>query len=344
MAALFRTLYWYVAKYDCFIGAAHIKGIENGAADAVSRADFRRFTSIRPSAELSPSLIPSVLNSTLLSELSSSQAGRDCRQTDPQFSRPEDSQSLQHGIRRIFEEDEVIGKANIPGIPWESPEELVQFGSNVCGRGPAFFRGESGGGWEKDSVCSPLWTPMEGQLSEIPIEKRMTESSDQRYGSLGGVHSGRTGAQKVDGFFGMAPPDNGVNYCDIDFGFTDDLPAGASLLVPPDIGVPGGCPAGSPVTLRGTPSVPEPGRMDIFDCNDLLGNQWSDSEVRGRVWNNSSGMVIDSFDWDEPSGNQWAFPDERGRDLHDPQVERFIRPGRINYRDRTFRQSQRHNG
>ncbi|MCP3665303.1 MAG: hypothetical protein GY696_22865, partial [Gammaproteobacteria bacterium] len=40
MAALFRTLYWYAAKFDCFIGAAHIKGIENGAADAVSRADF----------------------------------------------------------------------------------------------------------------------------------------------------------------------------------------------------------------------------------------------------------------------------------------------------------------
>ncbi|MCP3661236.1 MAG: hypothetical protein GY696_01875, partial [Gammaproteobacteria bacterium] len=226
MAALFRTLYWYAAKFDCFIGAAHIKGIENGAADAVSRADFQRFISIRPSADLTPYSIPSALNSAFLSELSSSQAGRDCRQTDSQFSCPEDSQSLQHGICKIFEDDEMFGKADTPSIPWESPEDFVQFGGNVCGRGPAFFRAD-------------------GQMTEIPTDKQMMEPSDQRYGSLGGVHSGsvwfgRTGTQQVNGFLGMAPPDNGINYCDIDFGFTDDLPAGSSLLVPPDIGDSGG--------------------------------------------------------------------------------------------------------
>ncbi len=102
MAALFRTLYWYAAKYDCFIGAAHIKGIENGAADTVSRADFQRFISIRPSADLTPSSIPSVLNSAFLSELSSSQAGRDGRQIGPGFFWPEDAQSRQYGIRRYL--------------------------------------------------------------------------------------------------------------------------------------------------------------------------------------------------------------------------------------------------
>ncbi|MCP3662520.1 MAG: hypothetical protein GY696_08510 [Gammaproteobacteria bacterium] len=329
MAALFRTLYWYSAKYDCFIGAAHIKGIENGAADAVSRADLQRYFSICPSAELSPSPIPSVLNSAFLSELSSSQDGRDCRQTDPQFPSPEDSQSLQRGIQEIFKEVDVVGKANIPGTPWESPEDLVDgicFGGTVCGRGPAFHR-----------------------------DRQMSEHGDQGYGSLGGVHSGsvwfgRTGAQQVNGFLGMAPPDNGINYCDIDFGFTDDLPAGSSLLVPPDIGDSGGSPAGSgckPVSQTGAPPVPEPGVMDLFDRNESCGNQWSDSEVRGRAWNNFSGMGMDSVDWNEPSGNQWTFPDESRRDLHADGREgdeRFIRPGRINYRERTFYGRHGHNG
>ncbi len=115
---------------------------------------------------------------------------------------------------------------------------------------------------------------------------------------------GRMGAQQADGIFGIAPPDNGVNYCDIDFGFCEDLPAVVSSLFGlPDNGVSGGCSAGLPVTLRGAPLVPEPGRMDLFDWNEPLGNQWSDSEVRGQAWNNSSGMGMDSFDWNEPSGN-----------------------------------------
>ncbi len=134
--------------------------------------------SIRPSAELSPSSIPSVLNSAFLSELSSSQAGRDCRQTDPQFSSPEASQSLQRSIQEIFEDGDAEGKANIPGIPRESPEDVVDaicFGGNVCGRGVSFHQG-----------------------------RQMMEPGDQRYGSLGGVHSGsvwpeRAGAKQVLG-------------------------------------------------------------------------------------------------------------------------------------------------
>ncbi|MCP3668180.1 MAG: hypothetical protein GY696_37785 [Gammaproteobacteria bacterium] len=222
----------------------------------------------------------------------------------------------------------------------------------MCGRVQAFYWGGTGGG---------------------------QGPGDQRYGSLGGIYSGsvqpeRAGAQQVDGFLGMAPPDNGVNYCDIDFGFIDDLPAGSSLLVPPDFGVPGGCPASSLVTLRGAPSVPdlfngvnygdidfgvsgelpsgsslvsESGRMDSFGWNESLGNQGTFSEVRGRVWNNSSGTGMDSVDWNEPSGNQWTFPDESRRDLHADGREgdeRFIRPGRINYRERTFYGRHGHNG
>ncbi len=112
---------------------------------------------------------------------------------------PEDSRSLQLGICKISEDDEVMGKANTPGIPWEPPEEYVQFGGNVCGRGPAFFRCESGGGREKDSVCSLLWIPTDGQMMEIPTDMQTTGLGDQRYVSLGGVYSGsvqpgRTGA------------------------------------------------------------------------------------------------------------------------------------------------------
>ncbi len=64
---------------------------------------------------------------------------------------------------------------------------------------------------------------------------------------------------KPTGFFGMAPPDNGVNYCDIDFGFCDELPAVSSLPVLPDNGVSGesadyseGCPTGSQTWKNGS--------------------------------------------------------------------------------------------
>ncbi len=83
---------------------------------------------------------------------------------------------------------------------------------------------------------------MDGQMSEIPTDMQMTEPGDQRYRSLGGVYSGRvqpvrTGAQQADEFLRMALPDNGVNYYDIDFGFSDELPAVPSLFAPPDNGV-----------------------------------------------------------------------------------------------------------
>ncbi|MCP4993142.1 MAG: hypothetical protein GY934_05060, partial [Gammaproteobacteria bacterium] len=154
----------------------------------------------------------------------------------------------------IFEYD-AFGKADTPSIPWESPEDFVQFGGNVCGRGPAFFRAD-------------------GQMTEIPSDKQRTDASDQGDGSGGGVYSGsvlfgRTGAQQADGFLGMAPPDNGVNYCDIDFGFCEDLPAVSSLFGLPDNGVSGGCSAGLPVTLRGAPLVPGPGRMESFDWTGM---------------------------------------------------------------------------
>ncbi len=63
MAALFRLLYWYSAHFDCFIGAAHIPGIENSEADAVSRADFPWFFKLRPDASPSASTVPELFNS-----------------------------------------------------------------------------------------------------------------------------------------------------------------------------------------------------------------------------------------------------------------------------------------
>ncbi len=326
MAALFRTLFWYSAKFDCFIGAAHIKGIENGAADAVSRADFQRFFSIRPSAELSPSSIPSVLNSAFLSELSSSQAGRDCRQTGSHFSSPEDSQFLQQSICRIFEDDDVVRKANIPNIPWESPEDLVdgiRFGSTVCGRGAAFHRG------------GPT-----------------AEHGDQGYGSLGGVHSGSvrpgsSGAQQVDVFLGMAPPDNGVNYCDIDFGFRDELPTRSSLFVLPDIGDSEGSPAGfgcKPVILTGAPPVPEPGGMDLFDQNEFWENQWSDPEERGRVPCTGSRPARGRSDEPRKGDDLPPVAISSITGCGDGQVEWPTRPGRTNYRERTFYRRHGHEG
>ncbi len=407
MAALFRTLYWYSAKYDCFIGAAHIKGIENGAADAVSRADFQRFFSIRPSAELSPSPIPSVLNSTFLSEMSSSQAGRDCRQVDSQFSSPEDSQSLQHSIQEIFQDDDLVGNAHIPGFPRGTPEELVdlcggangrgdgiQFGSIVCGRGPTFHRGEIGGGGEKDLVRSPLWIPTDKQTTdsaEAPHYDRYSQKDpsdlqprDQRYGSLGGDHSGgvrpasagRTGAQQADRFLGMVPPHNGVNYCDIEFGFGDDSPqdyqdrSGGQRKIPghPPLCLPRGFPAVPCLLAPPDNGFPE-GGSSRFPCFPLRGETYP-SGARG-----DETERMDKFDWNEPTGGQWPFSEERGGDFradgrpvggrsdearkveiqHIPaisgtaecgngQPERFSRPGRINYRERTFYRGQRQNG
>ena len=78
MAALFRLLYWYCARYDCFVGAAHIPGVENSEADAISRAEFSRFFQLQPYASPYPSPIPTTLMTQFFSELGSSQAGRNC--------------------------------------------------------------------------------------------------------------------------------------------------------------------------------------------------------------------------------------------------------------------------
>ncbi len=131
-----------------------------------------------------------------------------------------------------------------------------------------------------------------------------------------------------------------VNYCDIDFGFSDELPAGSCLFVPPDIGVSGGCPAGSPVTLRGAPPVPEPGRMDLLDGNESLGNQWSDSADAPPPSRRLGGRRDEAWKVEIQHVPAISGTAECGNG----QLERFSRPGRINYRERTFYRGQRQNG
>ncbi len=134
-------------------------------------------------------------------------------------------------------------------------------------------------------------------------------------GSVRSVSTGRNGTQKDDRFFGMVQPLNGVNYCDIDFGFSDDpsqdyqdrsggqrmtpshptlclpgeLSAMPSVSAPPDNGFSEGCPARIScfLSFRGKPIHPgargdETERMDSLDWNESSGNQDVPREVGAR--------------------------------------------------------------
>ncbi|MCP4993633.1 MAG: hypothetical protein GY934_07595, partial [Gammaproteobacteria bacterium] len=142
----------------------------------------------------------------------------------------------------------------------------------------------------------------------------------------------RASGQQGDEFLGMAPPNNGVNYCDIDFGVSDELPAGSSWFVPPAIGV-------------SAPPVFESGRMDSFGWNESLGNQGTFSE--------EVGCLPPSADGRPARGRSEEFRKVHDQPLKatlsitgrgDGQAEWPIRPGRINYRERTFYGRHGHEG
>ena len=52
--ALVRLLYFRVARYHIHIMITHIAGINNNIADAISRFQMERFSSLAPAANLQP--------------------------------------------------------------------------------------------------------------------------------------------------------------------------------------------------------------------------------------------------------------------------------------------------
>ncbi|MCP3663141.1 MAG: hypothetical protein GY696_11705 [Gammaproteobacteria bacterium] len=101
MAALFRLLYKYCAKFDCLIGAVHVPGIENSEADAISRAEIGRFFSLVPQASPLPTPIPGTFVCEFFSELRGSEAGRIGPTPDRSILDIRDSQNLQNSNETV---------------------------------------------------------------------------------------------------------------------------------------------------------------------------------------------------------------------------------------------------
>jgi hypothetical protein len=63
---LMRCLHFFAAFYQLQVTAAHVPGKDNVAADALSRNDYTRFSSVVPQCRCPPSPIPPALRDMLL--------------------------------------------------------------------------------------------------------------------------------------------------------------------------------------------------------------------------------------------------------------------------------------
>ena len=65
---LMRSLFFFLASYNVVVGGRHIPGVENGAADALSRNNAAAFLSQVPAARREPTVIPAELLRLLVHE------------------------------------------------------------------------------------------------------------------------------------------------------------------------------------------------------------------------------------------------------------------------------------
>lgn len=61
LALMLRCLFFLEAKFDCSLSAMHVPGIQNEAADSISRNNLNKFFHLNPQAQPQPSQIPADL-------------------------------------------------------------------------------------------------------------------------------------------------------------------------------------------------------------------------------------------------------------------------------------------
>ena len=61
MAHMLRCLFYLEAKHDLWLTSMHVPGVENGAADAISRDRLDMFFGLVPQAQQEPVLVPKEL-------------------------------------------------------------------------------------------------------------------------------------------------------------------------------------------------------------------------------------------------------------------------------------------
>jgi len=61
-----RSLFFILARYNMIISAMHVPGVENGAADALSRNNLSSFLSQVPFAQKEATQIPQELHQSLI--------------------------------------------------------------------------------------------------------------------------------------------------------------------------------------------------------------------------------------------------------------------------------------
>ena len=65
---LMRSLFFFLAGWNVALECRHIPGVENGAADALSRNDLPSFQRLRPEAGQEPTVLPDALLQALVVE------------------------------------------------------------------------------------------------------------------------------------------------------------------------------------------------------------------------------------------------------------------------------------
>ena len=61
LTLMLRCLFFLEAKFDCSLSAMHVLGIQNEAADSISRNNLNKFFHLNPQAQPQPSQIPADL-------------------------------------------------------------------------------------------------------------------------------------------------------------------------------------------------------------------------------------------------------------------------------------------
>lgn len=183
MGALLRLLYLYCARFDCFIGAAHIPGVDNDIADAISHAQFDRFFRLAPKASPHACEIPNLCASKFFSGLGSSAVGRNCLRANQRCVSTNDIASLPGGIPEI---QEVNGFASPRKLPVRTGHVLPEYSafhrrnakeeslsehSELLRGGSTTFCQNSDYDRRAENDCSSTKRPLQNELNPSPAEK-----------------------------------------------------------------------------------------------------------------------------------------------------------------------------
>ena len=344
MAALFRLLYFYCARYDCYVGAAHIPGIENSEADAISRREFARFRMLRPSASRDPSPIPDLFNPWFFSEFQTSAAGRESSVSDGSRNCKDNTKVIRPGLPTVRESHAEAPPSRPAPIFQSDPGESsivrggiiragpsLHFSKIVCGRGLPSHPNPIDSGRPKNGEFRPTGKPETGQTPSFTETANYNGYSDQtglptaaipqRERSMGGdcdrsvrtVSTGGISPQPAIGILSFPPSNDSRPLLDIEFGWSP--PEGYEDRPGRDNPTRGDSEVHLPKipAMSKVPSENNGGQSTSGSSQLPIISAECPASIQGNRGPEDKGMDASSGPLKRPV--QWPFPSTRGRDL-----------------------------